>query len=367
MDDTPSAQGPAAQGPASPNPAGAASPAPSPSELVDAIIADFPDHKPGTRPIHTIGIGVEGYFEASDVAPTYCRAKHFGGERVSVSVRFSNGSGSPEQHDGWNDVRGMATRFHLDKAKDEATDLIAMTLNGFFVRTTKEFIDFTTAARQRPMKKESPWQKILDMLQLKPPLRDPYPGEKASADAGTTEYANAHPFAQLSVFQSALIGAPVSYARAAYHAVHTFIVTGQDGVRRPVRFAWKPVAGVRNTGDKAPVLDNYLQGELRERLKQWPARFLLMMTIGESGDALNDPTIPWPAKRVRVVMGTLTLTKVAEDQEVAAEHISFNPWRLVDGIEPSDDPILLARRDAYEESRNRRSGTAGCPFKRSYK
>jgi catalase len=283
---------------------------------------------------------------------------------VSVSVRFSNGSGSPVQHDGWNDVRGMATRFHL---KNEATDLIAMTLNGFFVRTTKEFIDFTTAARQRPVKKETPWQKILDMLQLKQPAPDPYPGQTASGDAGTLEYANAHPFAQLAVFQAGLIGAPTSYVRAAYHAVHTFIVTGQDGVRRPVRFAWKPVAGVRNTDADTPLRDNYLQGELRERLKQWPARFLLMMTIGESGDALNDPTIPWPAKRVRVVMGTLTLTKVAENQEAAAEHISFNPWRLVDGIEPSDDPILLARRDAYEESRNRRGGTAGCPFKRSYK
>jgi catalase len=334
---------------------------PSPSELVQAIIDDFPDHKPGTRPIHTIGVGVEGYFEASDVARNYCRAEHFRGQRVSVSVRFSNGSGSPVQHDGWNDVRGMATRFHL---KDEATDLIAMTLNGFFVRTTREFIDFTTAARQRPMRKESPWRKILDMLQLKQPLRDPYPGEKASADAGTLEYANAHPFAQLSVFQSALMGAPVSYARAAYHAVHTFIVIGQDGVRRPVRFAWKPVAGVRNTGADTPLRDNYLQGELRERLKQWPARFLLMMTIGESGDALDDPTVPWPARRVRVVMGTLTLTKVAEDQEAAAEHISFNPWRLVDGIEPSDDPILHARRDAYEDSRKRRGGTA-CPFNRS--
>jgi len=345
MNDTPSAQKQAA-------------PDPSPGDLVDAIIADFPDHKPGTRPIHTIGIGVEGYFEASDVAPSYCRAEHFGGQRVPVSVRFSNGSGSPAQHDGWNDVRGMATRFHL---KDEATDLIAMTLGGFFVPTTKEFINFTTAARQRPVKKESPWRKILDMLQFKAPLPDPYPGQTASGDAGTLEYANQHSFAQLSVFQAGSIGAPVSYVRAAYHAVHTFIVTGKDNVRRPVRFAWKPVAGVRNTDPTKPPFDNYLQAELRERLKQWPARFLLMMTIGETGDALDDSTVPWPARRVRVVMGTLTLTKVAEDQEAAAERISFNPWRLVDGIEPSDDPILHARRDAYEESRKGRGGTA-CPF-----
>ena len=94
--------------------------------LVDAVISDFPDHKPGTRPIHTIGIGAQGYFEASDVARSYCIAEHFARQRIPVSVRFSNGSGSPVQHDGWNDVRGMATRFHL--ADGAATDLIAMTL-----------------------------------------------------------------------------------------------------------------------------------------------------------------------------------------------------------------------------------------------
>ncbi len=335
---------------------------PTARQLVDAIISDFPDHASGTRPIHTIGIGVEGYFEASDVARSYCIAEHFAGQRVPASVRFSNGSGSPAQHDGWSDVRGMATRFHL---KDGiATDLIAMTLGEFFVPTVKDFLDFTRAAQQTPVKKESPWRKILDMLQFKVPLRDPYPGQTASGDAGTLAYANKNKFAQLSVFQAGSIGAPVSYVRAAYHAVHTFVVTGSDGVRRPVRLSWKPVAGVRNTDPTQPVVDSYLQEELRERLKQWPARFLLMMQIGETGDAFDDPTQPWPAHRIRVVMGTLTLTKVAEDQQAAAEHISFNPWRLVSGIEPSNDPILRARHDAYEVSREMRGGTA-CPFNRS--
>jgi catalase len=91
---------------------------------------------------------------------------------------------------------------------------------------------------------------------------------------------------------------------------------------------------------------------------------MLMMTIGEAGDAFDDPTRPWPAKRVRVVMGTLTLTKVAADQAANCEHISFNPCRLLPGIEASGDPILHARRDAYEDSRKRRHGVE-CPFNRS--
>jgi catalase len=212
------------------------------------------------------------------------------------------------------------------------------------------------------VQKESPWRKLWDMLHLKVPPPDPYPGQKLSGAAGTLGYANKNRFAQLGVFQAGTIGAPVSYCRATYHAVHTFVVTGADGIRRNVRFSWQPVAGVRNTDpDVDPLRDKYLRDELEARLKAWPARFMLMMTIGEAGDAIDDPTQPWPAKRLRVVMGTLTLIKVADDQAAAAEHISFNPCRLVPGIEASGDPILHARRDAYEESRIRRGGIA-CPF-----
>jgi catalase len=330
--------------------------------LVDSIIADFPDHKDGTRPIHTIGIGVKGIFEPSEVARSYCIAEHFQPkpDPVKVTVRFSNGSGSPAQHDGWNDVRGMATRFHLDG--DRAADLIAMTLGGFFVRSVDEFFDFTKSALQTKTKRESPWHKLVDMLSLKPPLPDPPPGQTQSGDAGTLDYADKHRFAQLAVFQAGMIGAPKSYVRAVYHAVHTFFVVGPDGVRRPVRFSWKPVAGVETTKDtvKAPA-DDYLQGELRARLKQWPARMMLMMVIGEAGDVLEDPCVPWPARRARVVMGTLTLEEVAADQLADCEKMSFNPWRLVPGIEPSADPLLQARRDAYEDSRKRR-GVTQCPF-----
>ena len=72
---------------------------------------------------------------------------------------------------------------------------------------------------------------------------------------------------------------------------------------------------------------------------------MLIMTIGEEGDALDDPTKPWPGTRIRIAMGTLTLTEVPEDQEAAGERISFNPCRVVAGIELSDDPILQARRE----------------------
>ena len=326
--------------------------------LVQAIIENLEQPVPGRRPVHTIGIGVKGEFVASDVARAYCIAEHFNGKPVRVSVRFSNGLGGVKQHDGWSDVRGMATRFHI--SGERGSDLIATTLGEFFVRNVDDIFEFNKIAKREKYERRSWWRKVGDLLQLKIPPRNPYPDETNNVDEGALRYANRHRFAQLGIFQVGLIGAPESYARASYHAVHTFWVTDPDGVRRPVRFSWQPVAGVRNTDPKAVPHEKYLFDELRDRLQRWPARFMLMMTIGEEGDALDDPTKPWPGTRIRVAMGTLTLIKVSEDQEADGERISFNPCRLAPGIEVSNDPILEARLGAYEVSREMRGG---CPFK----
>ncbi len=329
-------------------------------KLVDALV--LPDGSPDLRPVHAFGIGATGYFEASDVARDFCVAEHFQGKRIRVTVRFSNGSGSAVEHDGWSDVRGMATRFHL--ADGAATDLIAMTLAEFFTPTPETFLSFTKAARPAPVTRESAWQKIFDMLRLTPPLPDPPPGQTTSPNAGAIQFADQNGYAQLAVFQAAEIGAPVSYVRATYHAVHTFVVVAPDGARRWVRFSWQPVEGVLNTDPNATPVDKYLQQELRDRLTEGPARFTLMMSIGEAGDDFSDPSRPWPPHRVRVMMGMLTLDAVPEDQVANCERLSFNPWLLTPGIEPSDDPVLRVRRDAYEISSKRRGGAA-CPFSRS--
>ncbi|MFQ3596657.1 MAG: catalase [Sphingomonadaceae bacterium] len=327
--------------------------------LVDAVIADFPDHKPGTRPVHTIGIGLKGHFRASDAARHWCIAAHFQGEPVPVNTRFSNGSGSPVQRDGWPDVRGMATRFHLPDGS--ATDLVAMTLREFFSRTVDDFLAFSEASRMTPFVREGAWNKFRDMLRLVQPLPNPLPGQTMTGAAGALAYANHHLPDQLAVFDVGGIGAPVSYARAMFHAVHSFILTGPDGLRHAVRFDWRPTAGVKVTNPAEPPRDDYLQPEIRARVMRWPVEFLLVATVAEAWDAIDDPTRPLPTHRKRVVMGTLTLTEVAADQETECEKLGFNPCRLVEGIELSGDPILAARRDAYQRSQAMRGATP-CPF-----
>ena len=270
----------------------------------------------------------------------------------------------------------MATRFTLPTSEGEAetyTDLIAMTLTEFFSSTPDAFQDFAWAARPTPYDTERPWRKFLDMLRLTLPMRNPYPGETISPDQGAIAYADKNDAAKPGVSEAATIGAPVSYLRAAYHAVHTFIVTNKDGVQRPVRFSWQPVLGVK-TLDPATVYDtelqqgngdDYLQDELRAALrnsrgKDHP-RFTLMMTIGEAGDDLNDPARAWLPHRKRIMMGTLNIENIVSDPDLHCERLSFNPGLLTDGIALSDDPVLKFRVETYKQSSAMRDATP-CPF-----
>ncbi len=335
--------------------------------LVDSLWRpDGPAPEEKRRPVHTWGTGASGFFTASDAAAAYCTATHFeAGRTVPVSVRFSNGSGNGTRHDGWSDLRGMATRFHLDddRANGVATDLLAVSVSCFFTPEVDQFLAFAQKAQPKPYVRETPWRKFVQLLHLQRPRRNPYPGETISPDVGALAFADDNDYAKLPVFLDASVGAPASYARAPYHAIHSFIVTGNDGARRHVRFYWQPTLGVLNADPKAASRDAYLEDELRTRLAAGPAHFTLMMAIAEGGDDVDNSSRPWSLQRRRVFMGTMAIDRVADDQFADNEHMSFNPCRLVDGIEPSDDPILHARRHLYEVSRLRR-GAPLCPFAR---
>lgn len=332
--------------------------------LVDAILADYPDHAtdPKRRPIHTSGMGATGRFVPSPEAAGMSVAEHFNGP-VDVTVRFSNGSGSAEEDDAKRDVHGMAVKFHLADGRE--TDLIAMTLSVFFTKTPDQFLAFTEAAIPRPVARQPWWRRVLAFLGAIVRLRRPpslKSGPSVSSGPGLTEYADRHRFARAGVIGAAGIYAPTSWARATYHAVHAFGLRAPNGIVRWCKFTWTPVAGVHpaTPDEQRSMGKDALRVDLRERLATAPIRFELRAMIGEDGDPLDDPTQGWPLWRRRVVMGSLELTDLIEDQWEGCERLSFNPMRLPDGILVPPDEIIAARGAAYEYSCRRRDGLA-CP------
>jgi phospholipase C len=323
--------------------------------LYDSLLADYPDHRAGTRPVHAVGIGATGHFVATEAARRYTHAEQFQGGSIPVSVRFSNGSGSPTVYDSALDVRGLAVKFHLRNGGE--SDLISITLPVFFAENPEAFLQFAAAGVPRPDPPDGWFQRLLDMLQLRAPARPP--DLPKDGTAGVVRYANRHMAARPGTVAATMLVTPSSYGKAAYHALHTFKLIAADGTETFCRFDWEPVAGVEPFPETGKH-DRYLHDELRARLKRGPIRFVLRMNVAGQGDDVNDPTKVWDTTRLRVVLGELWITGLAADNGAACEHLSFNPTRLAPGIECSDDPVLKARKGAYEYSCRQRGGS-GCP------
>ena len=102
---------------------------------------------------------------------------------------------------------------------------------------------------------------------------------------------------------------------------------------------------------------DYLQDEIRERLKTGIARFTLEFTLANDGDSLDDPTEEWEGEHEVVELGELEVISVVDDPETPENPLVFDPMRLTDGIEPSDDAILAARPKAYAVSIERRTAS----------
>jgi len=299
----------------------ATSPSETTEELGARLIAEIQASgasQPGHRVLHARGVGVAGQFVSSGVAAELTRAAHLQvGVATPVVVRFSNGSADPDASDSSPDGRGMATKFRL--ADGSSTDIVALSLPMFFVRTVDDFVEFVRARRPDPGTGEMDLDKVLAFL-------------------------GAHPEAQAAAELSIAAPPPVGYDTVRYHSVHVFWLIDTDGHRTPVRYRWQPAAGVQGlSGEEAATRPgDYLQSGLATSLSTGSVGFDLEMVVGQAGDPTDDATSVWPEDRRSIVAGRLELHELAD-----GEALIFDPTRITDGVECSDDPILHARSAAY--------------------
>src|SRR5829696_1014375 len=109
-------------------------------EIVDAINEISGVH-PGHRAAHAKGTLMTGTFTGTGTDLT--TAPHLQGEPVKVTARFSNGGGDPGIPDYAKEGRGLAIKLYL--ADGSRTDVVALTLPCFCVRTPEDFLAFTEA------------------------------------------------------------------------------------------------------------------------------------------------------------------------------------------------------------------------------
>ena len=103
---------------------------------------------------------------------------------------------------------------------------------------------------------------------------------------------------------------------------------------------------------QAPL--DYLADELNQRLAAGPVRWDMQVSLPEAGDAIDDPSQPWPDSRRQITVATLVLTQWQPQAEGPCRDLNFDPLILPTGVAGSDDPILAARSAVYAQSFDRR-------------
>lgn len=287
---------------------------------------------PGKRANHAKGIVLSGNFVASDTAHTVSKAPHFSANTTSpVVVRFSNSSGVPQIHDADPNglPKGMSIRFMLDGGAH--TDVVVISADRFPAATPEGFLGLLTAVKETHAQKGTA-------------------GSPSPIEAFLAENPAAKAFVELPK------PAPVSFATEDFHGVNAFEFTNANGQKRFGRYLIDPVAGTQYLDEamREKMGEDYLMNEMSDRLNKGPVAFDIKLQIAGPDDAVNDPTVVWPADREMVNLGRLNINQVKSDGEAYAKQNMFNPLTLVDGIAPSQDAILLARPGAYAISYGRR-------------
>jgi len=278
----------------------------------------------GYRANHAKGILVTGSFTPAKGAAELSVAPHFA-QPVAVTARFSDPTGVPTMPDASPNAspHGLAIRFELPGGSN--ADMVCISAHSFPVARPEDFLQMLQAVAASG-----------------PDVAKPKPIEK---------FLGGHPAAAKWV--STPRPAPVSFATLGFYGVNAFKFTNAAGTVRYARYEIIPDAGqAALTAEQAAAADpDYLMKELPQRIARGPVRFHLYAQVAGADDAINDATVEWPAQRERIELGTLSLDAVVPDQATAQKSLLyFNPLALPQGIDPSDDPILLARPPAYAVS-----------------
>jgi catalase len=141
----------------------------------------------------------------------------------------------------------------------------------------------------------------------------------------------------------------VSFASESFYANDAFVFVNSKGQKQAGRYQIIPVNGPQYLDDAVAKAKpaNFLSEELGLRLAQAPAKFRLLLQLAKPGDQTSDSSAIWPDDRKNVELGIITITSVVPDTTAAERKLAFDPTRLIDGIELSDDPLPLLRSRVY--------------------
>ena len=279
---------------------------------------------PGCRVTHEDGIVLTGTFTATPRARELTRAAHMQGDPVRVSVRFSNGFPDPTLVDAVeNNPRGMAVKFYLPDGS--TTDLVCQDWPVFPAGTPEDFRDLIAAQGEGEAAAEKFLAEHPDVAAA---------GAKVAAESGQP---------------------PLSWATMAFNSMNAFRLVNAEGAGQYVRFRFFPEKGEHSlpVEERESASPHYLREGVAAEL---PIRYRVLAQLARDDDQTTDASKAWPDDREWAELGGIEITGPDTERERGDDVLVYDPMRLTDGIEPSDDPILRIRTHVYAESVRRRTG-----------
>jgi len=302
----------------------------TPDQVITAIEGTF-GVIPGERRNHIKGTCAIGEFVGSPDATVYSRSTLFSGKPIPVISRFSLAGGNPKVPDTAKSARGMALEFKLPDGSLQHMSMLNTPIFGAVRPQT--FLDLMIASKADPATGKPDPEKIKA-------FKAAHPDNLAQSDF----LAKNNP--------------PASYASSAYWGIHTFKFINRANKVALVRWRFVPQDGEKRLSDDElkSLPANFLEQTLIERVRKDPVRWDMIVTIGEPGDPEDNPTLLWPENRKQIKAGTLTISSAMPQKGAECEAVNFDPLVMGDGIEPTNDPILLFRSPAYSLSFAKRIG-----------
>ncbi|MFI2027823.1 catalase [Streptomyces buecherae] len=312
-------------------------------------ISHFDRERIPERVVHARGVTSYGYFEAygawgDEPISQYTRAKLFQerGKRTDVAVRFSTVIGGRDSSEAARDPRGFAVKFYTE---DGNWDLVGNNLGVFFIRDAVKFPDVIHALKPDPVSHEQKPARIFDFMSQTPE--------------------SMHMLVNLFSPR----GIPADYRHMQGFGVNTYKWVDAEGQTVLVKYHWMPKQGVRSMTEEDAA--NVQAGELGHATKdlyeairrgEYPEWELLVQIMADGDhpeldfDPLDD-TKTWPEQLFPPKpVGRLVLDRTVDNYYAENEQIAFGTGVLVDGLDFSDDKMLVGRTFSYSDTQRYRVG-----------
>jgi catalase len=312
-------------------------------------ISHFDRERIPERVVHARGFVCYGEFEATgkigdEPASKYTRAKIFAekGKKTPLAIRFSTVIGGRDSSEVARDPRGFAVKFYTE---DGNWDLVGNNLAVFFIRDAIKFPDVIHALKPDPVTFRQEPNRIFDFMSQTPE--------------------SMHMLTNLFSPR----GIPASYRHQQGFGVNTYKMVNANGDTVLVKYHWLPRQGVASlTAAEAEKVQGKDLGsaskDLYEAIErgeypQWDFYAQIMDDHDHpelDWDPLDDTKI-WPEDKFPLRhLGVMTLNKNVDDHHNENEQIAMGTGVLVDGLDFSDDKMLVGRTFSYSDTQRYRVG-----------